>query len=203
MRITRQLISLLLLVVGVMGSSPSGGAGDSLRSSATGMVRLVNHTGSSGQSEGISEVVSWAVGRFERSGLSLPVTTITFDRTRSPCGGLVGYYRWASGQHWVRICVGGNRKRELTVLHELAHAFANDRMDADDRASFLSRRALLRWNSAVDAWAERGAEQAAMIIAWGLDEHCQGPEDLPGEDHQSLATEFWRLTGTHPICVTP
>lgn len=71
------------------------------------------------------------------------------------------------------------------------------------RSDFLARRGLNRWNDPGDDWPRRGAEQAAEIIAWGLQEEVGpiptrvglvGPQSL-----DDLATAFELLVGAPPL----
>jgi hypothetical protein len=54
-----------------------------------------------------------------------------------------------------------------TMLHELAHAWANMSLTPGEKEAFSSLRGV-RWNDHSDSWQERGTEHAAEIIAWAL-----------------------------------
>jgi hypothetical protein len=56
---------------------------------------------------------------------------------------------------------------QKTMLHELAHAWANLNLSAEEKAAFSSYRGV-RWNDRSDPWRERGTEHAAEILAWAL-----------------------------------
>ena len=53
------------------------------------------------------------------------------------------------------------------MVHELAHAWIETTFEAKDRQAFMQLRRLDTWTGG-DQWKERGAEQAAEILTWGL-----------------------------------
>ena len=55
-----------------------------------------------------------------------------------------------------------------TMLHELAHAWANIHLTDDDRHQFVASRKLASWNDQDDEWSLRGTEHVAETIAWAL-----------------------------------
>lgn len=167
-----------------------------------GTPQVSNETGSSRQEPGIQDVASWSLNRYEIVGLAVPDANITFHRDRSNCGGFGGLHTGGEGRHRIDICVGGNSQRRETLLHEIAHAWVSEHIDDSGRQSFLQLRGLDSWNDGSVLWEERGTEQAAMIIAWGLGEDCAIPEDLAGDDTSTLATGFQFLTGRQPVCET-
>ena len=165
-----------------------------------GALQVSNETGSSRQETGIQDVVRSSLERYETVGLAVPDSSITFHRDRSNCGGFGGLWTGGKGRHRIDICVGGHSQRREILLHELAHAWVSEHIDDAGRQSFLELRGLDIWNDGSVPWEERGTEQAAMIIAWGLGEGCTIPKDLVGEDVSTLATGFQFLTGRQPVC---
>ena len=90
---------------------------------------------------------------------------------------------------------------EETILHEIAHAWAAHNLSDDQRQAFVDLRGLDTWFG--DApWHERGSEQAAVIIAWGLGETSRRPTWMPNRDLDSLTKAFNQLVGTDPITDT-
>ncbi len=88
------------------------------------------------------------------------------------------------------------------LLHEMGHDWIAHNLDQRERDAFVARLGLAVWEGSDVEWADRGIEQAAMIIAWGLGEHCEIPANLGAMDQPTIAEEFRRLTKT-PLCTTP
>lgn len=131
------------------------------------------------------ELVDFARSRFDRAGLELPDVAIEFPEDEGRCYGYGGVY--LPSEYVVRIC----RPSKTTAVHELAHAWAETTLDADDRAAFLRLRGLQSWTGA-ESWEERGAEQAAEIITWGImDEDITVPWLTHGPDGSTSYS--WRL----------
>lgn len=112
--------------------------------------------------EPIDPEIRWALGRFESAGLELPdLTFVVFDSTID-CDGSGGYY--FAGRKTLYIC----QLDEKTVLHELAHAWADQMLTDAQRRSFAEFRGADGWNNVNDEWKDRATEQAAETIAWAL-----------------------------------
>src|ERR671911_677805 len=84
--------------------------------------------------------VQWGLGRFRAAGLVLPplVITIHDGDDKTPCQGHDGFFRPAEPAE-IHLCVEGSpilvdssAARWLT-LHELAHAWAETQLTADER----------------------------------------------------------------------
>jgi hypothetical protein len=102
-----------------------------------------------------------------------------------------------------------------TMLHELAHAWANEHMTPEHMESFVASKGLDSWNDPDSAWARRGTEHVAETIAWALSDdprHVKWVEDLEdgskaityriltiGVDVEALLTSFKTLTGLDPV----
>lgn len=107
------------------------------------------------------QLVDFGRSRFALAGIDLPDIDIEFPTDRRGCDGWGGVY--VPDDLTVRIC----RPSKSTMVHELAHAWAETALDAADRQAFLELRGLDRWIGGAD-WEQRGAEQAAEILTWGL-----------------------------------
>ncbi len=107
------------------------------------------------------ELIDFAYARYARAGLVLPDVSISFSHDDSHCFGYGGVY--LPEEMSVRIC----RPSKTTMIHELAHAWVETVLAESDRQAFLDLRDLETWRGG-DEWAQRGAEQAAEIITWGL-----------------------------------
>ena len=103
----------------------------------------------------------------------------------------------------VRTCALGTGLRH-NLLHELAHVWdLSGGVTEATRQDFLELRGLNGWQDLNEEWSERGIEQAAEIVAWGLE---VAQWDIPTEvaevgaqDADSLRQAFELLTGRLPI----
>lgn len=185
-------MSLALAVATFLGSPAS--------SAPLATIEVNNLTGDPTQAENITETVSWAKGRYQTAGLDLPDMTVNFRRGRGNCADMVGLWTKSSLGHRIEICIGGARRRKLVLIHEMAHAWVSAHLAEEDRDIFLDRRDLDAWTGDDTEWADRGIEQAAMVVAWGLDETCEQQNQLPNDDATSLTADYVWLTGRSPVC---
>ena len=158
------------------------------------------------------ELVRWALERFQTARLVSPrVATIAFPPTKLCSGSQDGAFALVHPTAArVDICLGEdnvcsdstcatvNPYAQRSLLHELGHVWEHQNVDDDTRRTFLDNRGLLAWADSEAPWNERGNEQAAEAIAWGLMDHpitTMIPTALPEE----LSAGFHLLTGTEPI----
>ncbi|NNC91335.1 MAG: hypothetical protein HKN80_02460, partial [Acidimicrobiia bacterium] len=116
------------------------------------------------------------------------------------CGGYKGLY--SSGENTPRLdlCTSGRTPiAERLILHELGHAWVHHNLTDSQRQAFVTLQDLPAWTGATLDWGDRGSEQAAEILAWGLQETSRPPRSIPNNDPESLTTAFHQLTGTNPI----
>ena len=140
------------------------------------------------------QLARWAVARFGRAGLDAPTVEIQFHTDASGCGGHLGY---AKGGRVDLCTVLVNEMARRNLLHEMSHIWIDQNVSAAVRARFLHVRSLPSWNASTDRWEERGYEQGAEIMAWGLGTRiltAQIPENLP----EQLGAGFELLTGVTP-----
>jgi hypothetical protein len=158
------------------------------------------------------ELVEFARSQFAQVGIELPEVRIDFPDDDAVCFGHGGIY--LPSKHEVRIC----RPSKATMIHELAHSWAETTLTDAQRTAFLELRGLDTWTGG-STWDERGAEHAAEIITWGvMDENISIPWlatnpdgtftrtwrlfKIPQSDHDQLAGAFELLTGgTSPLRV--
>ena len=137
------------------------------------------------------QLAIWAVARFERARLKPPRVEIDFHADASGCGGHLGY---AKDGH-VDVCtVLVNEMARRNLLHEMSHIWIDQNVSPAVRARFLHVRSLRSWNASTDGWEERGYEQGAEIMAWGLGTRiltAQVPDNRP----EQLRVGFELLTG--------
>jgi hypothetical protein len=142
--------------------------------------------------------VTWALGRYREAGLqALPAIEIHLHPSDAGCRGEIGYYR--AGRIDLCTAAASEPYARKFALHELAHAWTAAHLDADTAARFLELRGLDRWNGPDDAWKERGIEQAAEIVAWGLGEGEIQPLLPEPATTDELVAAFELLTGERPI----
>lgn len=145
-------------------------------------------------------MVRWAMRRFESARLELPPVEILFHDGTDGCGGFLGYYAAADGR--VDICNRGGRSTAPinTVLHELGHAWSFANMTEADIAGFVTDRKLDVWHDDTKPWWQRGQEQAAEVVAWGLQDAIEYRSIwLHLEACSDLATDFESITGIPPL----
>jgi hypothetical protein len=140
---------------------------------------------------------------FRAAGLSVAGVDVVFSLDAEQCSGHLGVYRHRDGEHKVWICNPDTKRRRLTLMHELAHAWAAEHLSDSGREEFLDARGLSAWNGPGVAWAERGTEHAAEIIAWGV---SSGPcwllprAEIGDRDPVNLTIQLKILTGIAPRC---
>jgi branched-subunit amino acid transport protein len=160
----------------------------------------------------LDQLLRWAFQRFESAGLRPPsVGTVTFASRSGRCVGIAGRVEPETDGAHVLLCLDPASTcvddecttftfhARATVLHELAHAWELTWMDGSTRQAFLDRRGLEVWEGRDVPWAQRGAEQAAEILMWGL---LEGPVPLPRLHEptcEDLLTGYRTLTEGLPI----
>jgi len=110
------------------------------------------------------------------------------------CGGNAGVRYLEEGYDVVEICT----QAEWTLLHELGHVWAAMYLDDDQRAEWVAMRGLDSWRDA-DKWEDRGTEQLADIVAFGLFDEWHTPTSIVPNDRKSLITGFEWLFGMEPL----
>ena len=158
-------------------------------------------------------LVDRATDRFGIQGLQLPEIKIIFHDDLRVCRGHKGMFHRST--QTLEMC-----SLDLhTMLHELAHAWANESLTVGAREAFVSSRGLASWNDHDDPWDRRGTEHVAETIAWGLADdphHVKWVETLAdgsqrtthrvltiGVDVETLLTNFRSLTGADPVFRDP
>jgi hypothetical protein len=126
---------------------------------------------------GLDQLVEWAFNRFTSAGLTPPeITSVTFvDKRADQCDNILGLIvdRQVTLCFLDTVCTNDacdqwTRASKATALHELAHAWIDDNVDAATRDRFLELAGLEAWAGAAVPWGDRGVELAATTIAWGL-----------------------------------
>lgn len=144
--------------------------------------------------------VDWALRRFRAAGLDgMPPLDIHLHGSSEGCNGSGnrGYYR--DGRIDLCTAEASEPYARKFALHEIAHAWAEANVDAETRARFMRLRGIETWNDGDVPWKERGHEQVAEVIAWGLGEGEIAPQLDELVDTQSLIDGYVLLTGLYPI----
>jgi hypothetical protein len=142
--------------------------------------------------------VRWAWERFRQAGVGPPPpVAVHLHASHDGCNGGLGRYRHGR----VDLCTKDSSEpyARKFALHELAHAWVEANLDGATLERFMALRGLQVWNDAGHAWKERGSEQVAEIITWGLGEGEIAPLLPEAEDPEVLAFLFEMLTGLPPI----
>ena len=156
-----------------------------------------------------AHLVDSALARYHEQGLELPEIAFVFHDELWPCHGHLGLYR--KGTMTLEMC----SLDRTTMLHELAHAWANENLDESFREEFVAARGLDSWNDHQHEWERRGTEHVAETIAWALSEesqHVEWLETLPdgstettarllslGVEVDTLFMNFIDITGMEPV----
>jgi hypothetical protein len=72
-------------------------------------------------------------------------------------------------------------------------------VDGETHRRFMELRGITDWNDLNQPWKERGTEQAAEVIAWGLGEGEVSPLLPEPPDTANLIAAYVLLTGQQPI----
>jgi len=162
------------------------------------------------------ELVHWLFGRFDAGALARPDVAAIWFPPSVDCVLSEGIAKPADERfglaHTVTLCFNSN---ELSSgwpdstwsprvahqgLHELAHVWMYDHLDARDQRAFLERVGLGTWRDASVFWPERGVEVAAGTLAWGLAEPGRAEYLIePPPDCAELTARFLMLTGRNPL----
>jgi hypothetical protein len=136
-----------------------------------------------------------ALERFANHGLDLPPgLEIRFHADLEACGGHMGLATHGGSFERIDLCC----TNEFTLMHELAHAWAEHTLTEAQRRAFLEERGLQSWRDGVP-WEERGTEHAAQIVAWGLGDRPIRLMKTPDSGFDRLASGFSLLTGHLPL----
>ena len=117
-----------------------------------------------GASPGIQGRIDWAVARFDAAGLELPYVEIHVWDSTQPCDGFQATFRQSESPLRIDLC-NSNR---IVILHELAHAWDKSALTPDVREAFMELRGIAAWNDPAHDWRDRGVEDLADIVVWGL-----------------------------------
>ncbi len=136
--------------------------------------------------------VSTAADRFISAGMDFPEVEVLFHDSTDGCHGHVGLF---TGDQ-VHVCVKEEGLyQQRTLLHELAHAWADQNLSIEKRLVFMDLRDTTSWNDPQVEWKHRGSEQLAEIVAWGLLEIPTTPFKIPNHECENLSEAFELAVG--------
>ena len=145
--------------------------------------------------------IDWALRRYHTAGLDgMPNLEVFLHRSDEACNGGIGLYY--SGR--IDLCTrdASEPYQRKFALHEMAHAWTEANVDPAVLARFMDVRGIAAWNDRSFDWKQRGTEQVAEIITWGLGEGEIAPL-LPDiteiTDPEDLARLYRLLTDLEPI----
>jgi hypothetical protein len=150
-----------------------------------------------GASAAEEDAIDWALRRYRIAGLDgMPNLEVFLHRSDEACNGGIGLYH--AGR--IDLCTkdSSERYQRKHALHEMAHAWTEANIDTAILERFMNIRGIAAWNDRSFDWKERGTEQSAEIIAWGLGEGVSPWLPDQAEDRE-LADLFELLTGRQPI----
>jgi hypothetical protein len=135
-----------------------------------------------------------ALHRFAEFGLELPPgLEIHFHDDLESCGGHRGLATHGTDLERIDMC----RTHQFTLMHEMAHMWAEHTLTDRQRQAFLDERGLRSWRDGAP-WEERGTEHAAHAIAWGLGDRPIPLAEIPDTSFDRMTAAFELLTGHTP-----
>ncbi len=149
------------------------------------------------QEPGQQQMAEWAIERYAEAGFDLPRLIIRFSaQGLSDCEGSQGKVYLDQDPIEIRMCWGS----EFILLHEVAHVWEAHNVAAAKHEPFMAMRdGVASWASLDVAWDERGREQAANVIAWGLLEDPYPISRTYPNDPDSMQAAFRFLTEGDPL----
>lgn len=142
--------------------------------------------------------IDWALHRYAAAGLDdMPPLEVHLHPSDEPCNGGLGLHH--AGR--IDLCTMDSSEpyARKYALHEMAHAWAGVNVGEEVLARFMEIRGLDAWNDRTNPWKERGVEQVAEVITWGLGEGEIQPLLPAATATSELAYLYEMLTGRPPI----
>jgi hypothetical protein len=142
--------------------------------------------------------IDWSIRRYREAGLGgIPDLEVYLHRSHDACNGGLGLFY--AGR--IDLCTEDSSEpyQRKFALHEMAHAWTEANVETAVLERFMDIRGVAAWNDRSFDWKERGTEQAAEIITWGLGEGQISPLLPEATDAPTLARLYELLTGREPI----
>jgi hypothetical protein len=159
-------------------------------------------------SETDAAAYAWTQNLFSAAGFEFPTITIEFHRDEEGCGGARGRTHLNdTGIATIHVCATHTNPmvedvwRRTTLLHEVAHAWIDQNADEQQTARLMELRGTETWLSRDQIWQDRGAEHAAEIFMWGVQDGDYKPDfRLSNTECDELSTGYELLTGVSLKC---
>jgi hypothetical protein len=142
--------------------------------------------------------IDWSIRRYREAGLDgMPDLEIYLHRSHEDCNGGLGLYH--AGR--IDLCTKESSEpyQRKFALHEMAHGWIEINVEGAVLDRFMDIRGVAAWNDRSFDWKDRGTEQAAEIVTWGLGEGEIAPLLPEATDAPTLARLYVLLTGREPI----
>jgi hypothetical protein len=142
--------------------------------------------------------IDWSIRRYREAGLDgMPDLEVYLHRSHEECNGGLGVYH--AGR--IDLCTEESSEpyQRKFALHEMAHGWIEANVDGAVLSHFMDIRGIAAWNDRSYDWKQRGSEQAAEIVTWGLGEGEISPLLPEAVDAPSLVRLYELLTGREPI----
>jgi hypothetical protein len=183
----RRRIALLLVLAAA--ATTLGG-----QRSAPAREPLVIHGANAAQ----ERAIDWSIRRYREAGLDgMPDLEVYLHRSHEGCNGGLGLYH--AGR--IDLCTEESSEpyQRKFALHEMAHGWIETNVDGAVLDRFMVIRGIAAWNDRSYDWRQRGTEQAAEIVTWGLGEGEIAPLLPETTDPETLARLYRLLTARDPI----
>ncbi len=142
--------------------------------------------------------IDWSIRRYRDAGLDgLPDLDVYVHTTHEECNGGIGLYH--AGR--IDLCTRESSEpyQRKFALHEMAHGWIETNVDGAILDRFMDIRGIVAWNDGSYDWKQRGTEQAAEIVTWGIGDGEVSPLLPEAVDTPTLARLYELLTGREPI----
>jgi hypothetical protein len=142
--------------------------------------------------------IDWSIRRYREAGLDgMPDLEVYLHRSHEECNGGLGVYH--AGRIDLCTATSSEPYQRKFALHEMAHGWIETNVDGAILHRFMITRGIAAWNDRSYDWKQRGTEQAAEIVTWGLGEGEIAPLLPETTDPETLARLYRLLTARDPI----
>ena len=142
--------------------------------------------------------IDWSIRRYREAGLDgMPDLEVYVHRSHEECNGGLGLYH--AGRIDLCTATSSEPYQRKFALHEMAHGWIETNVDGAVLDRFMDIRGIAAWNDRSYDWKQRGTEQAAEIVTWGLGEGEISPLLPEAVRAPNLARLYELLTGREPI----
>ncbi len=150
----------------------------------------------------------WTQDLFSTAGFDFPIVAIEFHRNEEACGGVRGRTHFTDEDlATIVVCATHHNPevediwRQRTLLHEVAHAWIDQNVGEERTDALMELRGTETWLSRDQIWQDRGAEHAAEILMWGLQDGDYGVDfRIDNTECSDLSAGYELLTGVALAC---